>query len=431
MIFLVELISIIFDASICIIYMNMMFGKRNTRINFIIWILSYIFMESLLVSGTFIHEILPSSIASVICLLTSIGSMFLITLLYNSNMIHRIFVVISFQVVTIIAEFLSMMTQPLLLSINPNISTLYLNIIFSFLSKFIIFILILIIGIIYKHKKHSITFRYSMQLILLPVISIIVAFCFSMMFNNYLDDKLQILITLIVITLLCAICVINYSVLNSYYTINILENNKMMLDKQLALQERQYEHVLGSFTQQRKLIHDFNKHLTYINECARQNNFSEINNYCQLMQESLANTYNKINTGNIAIDALVSKCINDAKDISVTTDIKMETAIKNISNYDICIILGNILDNALFAANNIPIQSDAFIKINILNNKIGLKIKILNSCCDADKPQKNKEALSYHGYGLTNISDCVNKYKGICDFYCDNNIFHSNIFISA
>lgn len=149
------------------------------------------------------------------------------------------------------------------------------------------------------------------------------------------------------------------------------------------------------------------------------------------MQESLANTYNKVNTGNIAIDALVSKCITDAKDISVTTDIKIESAIKNISNYDICIILGNILDNALSAVNNNTIQSDAFIKINISNTKIGLKIEVLNSCIDTYKPKNNKETLSYHGYGLNNISDCVHKYKGICDFYCDNNIFHSNVFIPS
>jgi len=102
--------------------------------------------------------------------------------------------------------------------------------------------------------------------------------------------------------------------------------------------------------------------------------------------------------------------------VAETTEIKINKNLP-VSDYDMSIILGNLIDNAM----------DAQMKINEDNRKINIKIVdeknkftiTINNIFNGEIKEKNgiliskKEDSSSHGLGLNSVKEYVEKYDGI------------------
>ena len=104
-------------------------------------------------------------------------------------------------------------------------------------------------------------------------------------------------------------------------------------------------------------------------------------------------------------------------------------------DFDLCIIFGNLLDNAIEACskmNNIP--KEIFIKVRMQHDIIYIYVK--NTSYKYPKKidgkfitsKKNKE---YHGIGIESVRKSVEKYNGHLDFDYDNNMFRTTIIINT
>ena len=96
-----------------------------------------------------------------------------------------------------------------------------------------------------------------------------------------------------------------------------------------------------------------------------------------------------------------------------------------IDIYDICTIFSNVLSNALEAA----VQTEEkYISVECRYTDRNIIIVVKNSF-DSDQPGGNvqlktrKGNVDYHGYGLQNMQDSINKYKGVFDIETQGNIF--------
>lgn len=106
------------------------------------------------------------------------------------------------------------------------------------------------------------------------------------------------------------------------------------------------------------------------------------------------------------------KNIADQNGIVFTDDIALITENIPVEDYDLCIILGNLLDNAV----NACILSDSYdksISVQIYideNNKFIISIK--NTFVEQRASTSNTDTL-YHGYGIRNIELLVERYHGM------------------
>ena len=164
-------------------------------------------------------------------------------------------------------------------------------------------------------------------------------------------------------------------------------------------------------------MHDTNKHLLYLRECAVSHDHEEAIKYIDVATKNIDSSYKRFNTGFLVVDALVSNAYNTAVsgNIRFKTDIKINKDKITVERYDLSVALGNLLDNAVEACLKIGSNDDRFIDVNISNDERALIINIVNSAPERSQNSSFKTDKSdkiRHGYGLGNVEWIAEKYGG-------------------
>jgi sensor histidine kinase regulating citrate/malate metabolism len=152
-----------------------------------------------------------------------------------------------------------------------------------------------------------------------------------------------------------------------------------------------------------------------LRECFEQDEKKEALRYIDTALENVGKSYRRINTGHLAIDALVSNAYNNAHlcNIDFKSDIRIEAGKINIERYDLSVALGNLLDNALEACQKMPVSNDRYISVMIATSEVALVINIVNSKERGGfEPTTSKSDQLRHGYGLGNVAAIAEKYGG-------------------
>ena len=99
----------------------------------------------------------------------------------------------------------------------------------------------------------------------------------------------------------------------------------------------------------------------------------------------------------------------------------------NISNYDLCVIFGNALANAVEGA--AKTDDKRYVKVNLGYYNQYLHINIKNSAIYQKWRRTTKRDSQNHGFGLMNIYQCVEKLHGDVQIKRDKNEFMIDIVI--
>ena len=94
-------------------------------------------------------------------------------------------------------------------------------------------------------------------------------------------------------------------------------------------------------------------------------------------------------------------------------DLKVEGSLPNdlrIDQYDLCVIFGNALVNAVEGAARVPSDRYASVRLGYYNNYIHIEVE--NSSVLRGRLRTSKKDKNSHGYGLVNIRECVDKLSG-------------------
>lgn len=205
---------------------------------------------------------------------------------------------------------------------------------------------------------------------------------------------------------------------------------------ELKKQNEKYEYQIEIFRQHqnereeneqelRRFRHDQKQKLAYLKELAEVSKSKEIVRFLQEeVNEDLKSVCSLINTGNMVIDAI----LNDKYKKAAASGVKFETNL-NIPpelpyrDSDLCVILGNLLDNAFEASMSIS-QEMRYIKTTILSHKNNLIISVENNYAgklsrgwDGQLVSSKKDARN-HGFGLKSVRKTAEKYGG--DVYFEN-----------
>ncbi len=423
---ILQLLGPTLDLASLILYFYIFMKKRKQYIPISLVILSFFLSEVFIM---FISVILSSNIslmAGVIRFLISISSTFLLTLFFESTITQRIFFAFSFHAIYALSEFIAQFIVFNYMDFSEE-SLKKLSGSISFLTNPLAFFFIIFFSILLKNKKMYFSMRYSVMLLIAPIITIFAAFNRTVLeatSENQLSFALLIFGFLI-------INYVNYILLVISAKTHAEKEKTQYIMQQNEFQKDKYNQLSSAYKKLRKYQHDTKKRFLYIQECVNSEKYDAIIPYLDNSLDELNNSYSRINTGNLVIDSFVSNymLISEEQGIQFCSDLKIDSSLIPIDDYDLSIIIGNLLDNSINACNQIEKDKEKFLKLYIQTNTDSEQfiIHIINSKTNQLKTSKSNE-LS-HGYGLINVKDHIDKYFGIMNSNESENEFEISLII--
>lgn len=207
--------------------------------------------------------------------------------------------------------------------------------------------------------------------------------------------------------------------------------NEQMANMYLNMQENYYDYLEKREEDTRKFRHDIRNHLTMIRLLYQEHNYTEIEKYLDELDIKITQLSRHIDVGNEIANALLNYYEDCMQKKSIT--LKVEGRIPksiNISTYDFCTILSNLLDNSLKAP--LP-DKDLEVKISFSFDANHYMISCSNPLKESAKKtnffQTTKNDKKNHGFGLKNIEETILKYHGIMDISAEKEMFRIDLII--
>lgn len=210
----------------------------------------------------------------------------------------------------------------------------------------------------------------------------------------------------------------------------------LLKTEQAELLERDYQALNRSYSANAKLYHDLHNHIEIIHRYLTQEKISDALQYledlCTPVQEITQSDW----TGDSAIDYLISSKIAYADRAHIVAKVNVEfPRHTNIRSADLTAILGNLLDNAIEATENIKKKELRFIHLTIRRINEMLVIKVENGCEIAPfwndgEWQSAKTDGGVHGWGLKSVQTAAERYDGTINIEYEDGIFKSVVTLS-
>lgn len=276
------------------------------------------------------------------------------------------------------------------------------------LSCIIMFAVIQIIRLIAKRRSFSLHYRYYIFFLIVPLINI-----YQINVLSATSEKnIYYFIAIIGFLFLNVMIVFIFDTFIDKFQ---FMHENAQLQHQMDYQDANYEKTVHSFKSIKRIIHDTHQQFLYIEECIKRNDSAAALEHIKVTLNKVEDAYHRVNTGHLVIDALVTNTLNigQANGIRIDTKLHLYSQEVNIDRYDLCVVLGNMLDNAIEASKKVKVAEDRYILIHIHSNESALFIRILNHM-DKEVAQlrSQKSDPEYHGIGLTNIARICDKYGG-------------------
>lgn len=311
------------------------------------------------------------------------------------------------------------------------------KIIFVIFSKMIFFTIVYIFMHFFKRRpkfngQHG---HAALLLVFIPLTSVFVMVTLLTVNDMYaLPDTMAVAITLDAVFLLATnLLVFGIDLYNQKKNMEFTEM-QLLLQKE-ANSAEYYQMLFSQSENQSILIHDIKKHLQSIDLLNRKQEHDKIEAYIRqlilssdLKEASRLCSHEMLNT---ILCRYKRQC--DSSRIAFHVDIRHGT-IDFIADIDLSSLFGNLLDNALEAALDIP---EAYIEVNAVrrNKTPFIVITVINSSRknpfeDAhDSLATNKHNKRRHGFGIKSIKKTVDKYHGDIQMYYhhDTLTFHTII----
>lgn len=227
-------------------------------------------------------------------------------------------------------------------------------------------------------------------------------------------------------------------VLNSiclYMTIALSKGNRSAEDFKLKTQ--QYEHsiqyaetIRKQYDEMRSTRHDIKQHFAVIQRLHQDGDFEEAIKYTNSCVESISKPEIFIDVGDVFINAILNSKLSIAKSKGIEVMCRAGNGISGINAYDLCNLLGNILDNAIEGAQKV--SSGKFIEVVMEADEFKLNIRVSNSIEESvletnKKLKTSKGNHELHGLGIKTIHSLAEKYNGTADFYEEGLIFYCHV----
>lgn len=237
------------------------------------------------------------------------------------------------------------------------------------------------------------------------------------------DDTLD-MWTILAVVLMMSLLVFN---MNRQYEVE--RELAKLKSEQAELLERDYNILNNAYAINAKLFHDFHNHIGVLRQLLSHSKTAEAVQYLDELQMPVQEMTDTVWTGDETVDYLINSKAATAKENIIDYQVQVEFPRRtNLQSADLCAILGNLLDNALEAAKQVPNPKQRFIRLTIRRINQMLVIKTENSFMTApiekDGALKtSKDGNGLHGWGLKSAQAAAEKYDGMVQTSYSGNTF--------
>lgn len=197
--------------------------------------------------------------------------------------------------------------------------------------------------------------------------------------------------------------------------------------KQIIIQKEYYDSLSCQINEVRAVRHDMHHFINVMNVLVKENRIEELKRFLNSYSEKTDTSPLPVFCQNSVVNSILGYYYLQAgtEKIAFRCECSISATIL-VDDMDLCVVLGNALENALEACKKIE-EADRFISIHIQVLSGQLLIKVENSYQGDVKLQDDKllssKTKGIHGIGLQSIKNIAERYGGYIKATYENNLF--------
>lgn len=243
-----------------------------------------------------------------------------------------------------------------------------------------------------------------------------------------------------ILLLICMFLISHFMILFIQQLKEQLETNtrNQAMERLLQIQHDQYSMLQARIAENRRARHDFRQHLRVIQDCVKRGDLEDLKSYLAEYEKQFPSHSDHIYCNSYAVNAILAFYADKAENHSIRLDVKIQMSdTPVIPETEFCVLLGNLLENALDACQigrSESKTSQPFIRVCAI--QIGtstLSITVDNT--SVFKPTWINEKLvstkaAGSGIGTESIRMIAEQYRGDARFEWKDGVFYASVMLN-
>ncbi len=279
-----------------------------------------------------------------------------------------------------------------------------------------------------KDSTYSLKWNEWFVLLIIPVISIFTMSFVSLIIIN-IEEQLSPMQHIFSILSILGILMTNSLVYVLY--VNMQKDHAKQLEYSILQQafksqEKSVEETKILYQSVRSIRHDLKQHFQVALTMLHSGKINEAVDYMEKYNDTvLDGISNKVFCDNDVVNYIINSKSKICSDRHIKIYIYIANEIPEFSDLDLCVLLGNALDNAIEGVSGEG-SNEIYLELRNVDNffMISVKNTIINSVLE-DNPNliSTKNEKEVHGLGILSMKEVVQKYNGSIEFYESDNKF--------
>ncbi len=212
-----------------------------------------------------------------------------------------------------------------------------------------------------------------------------------------------------------------------FFMMSILSNSHKAAEELSVMKQqdeirKQYaENVKYRYDEIRRIRHDMKQSYTVLETLLSENRTLEAIDYIRSGRSAITKTEVLVDVGNDFVNSILNSKLSTAKQLGIEVICSSVKDISGVEAVDLCTLLGNLLDNAIEAAEHCPLEKSLIeVKITSSDNKLviqvtnSIKCSVLNENSELKSTKPNPME---HGFGVRSIRLIAKKYSGTIKYF--------------
>ncbi len=395
-------------------------------------------------------------------ILTCFFLLFLVMCFYKNVGAISVFLIVSFMAIQDWSRILTL--------IFPYLSDLLTNILCQHVKNHHFFFTILIVDVVWIlaylirilimylslkrirdcfNERHFCIHSVELQFLLIPgLTSLSISILLNLIMfrvgeggrQEFLFDVYPVLRLFLPVMLVLSLLSILYGVklFQDMILLNRERNRRVVLEKQIKSMQEYMEETRRVQSGIRSMKHDMKNTLAVIMQLtSNEKGKEELSHYLSGFNQTVSSLEYRFHTGNTVVDALLNMKYHEIMfaipDLKVDTDELLFPDMFTIESYDMGIIVGNALDNAIEACKKLKMEKPeemVYVKLSSYQKRTMFFLEVENNFNGtlildrtSEFPISDKEHGEIHGMGLANIKYAAEKYHGAVEWEVRGMIF--------
>lgn len=271
----------------------------------------------------------------------------------------------------------------------------------------------------------------SKQILVFAMLPVSQTLCEAMITTMVYDSQRQEYIAIFLIASLLFIVsdIILYQMLIKTEQRVQLEVENKLLEKQLDVQLSHYDDLTKQYEQIRSMRHDIYHHLNAINLLLKEGNTQAASEYSAQLLPMQQYISHLSECRNPTVDAFLYSRIREAGSLGITVDAEVAMpADLAISNTDLIVLFGNIMDNAIEACQH---MDNATIKLTALISRGHLVVRESNPMPEHPETKKRRIPELERGVGFRVLESLAKKYSGSFTHSVEDGVYTVTVMLNA